>query len=102
MDKRIISNIEVTVTGEISNEEISTYLTRLQARSKFKIITADVAVNGEFIDVTYETQNVPFERIRRITGYLVGTTAKWCDSKRAEEHDRVKHNEIPTRYKDVK
>ena len=34
---------------------------------------------------------VPFERIRRITGYLVGTMNRWNDAKRAEEHDRVKH-----------
>ncbi|MBQ5955628.1 MAG: anaerobic ribonucleoside triphosphate reductase [Firmicutes bacterium] len=33
-----------------------------------------------------------FERIRRITGYLVGTMDQWNDAKRAEEHDRVKHD----------
>lgn len=32
-----------------------------------------------------------FERIRRITGYLVGTTDRWNNAKRAEEKDRVKH-----------
>lgn len=36
-------------------------------------------------------QNVPFERIRRITGYLVGTTDRWNDAKKAELRDRVKH-----------
>jgi len=35
--------------------------------------------------------NMNFERIRRITGYLVGTMDKWNDGKRAEEKDRVKH-----------
>lgn len=34
---------------------------------------------------------VPFERIRRITGYLTGSLNKWNDAKRAEERDRVKH-----------
>jgi anaerobic ribonucleoside-triphosphate reductase len=33
----------------------------------------------------------PFDRIRRITGYLVGTLDRFNDGKRAEEHDRVKH-----------
>ena len=33
----------------------------------------------------------PFERIRRITGYLVGTLDKWNNAKRAEERDRTKH-----------
>ena len=34
---------------------------------------------------------VHFERIRRITGYLVGTTDRFNNAKRAEERDRVKH-----------
>ncbi len=33
----------------------------------------------------------PFERIRRITGYLVGTLDRFNNAKRAEERDRVKH-----------
>ena len=36
--------------------------------------------------------DIPFERLRRITGYLVGTLSRWNDAKQAEEHDRVKHN----------
>ena len=36
-------------------------------------------------------KGVLFERIRRITGYLVGTMDKWNDAKKAEEKDRVKH-----------
>ena len=34
---------------------------------------------------------VRFERIRRITGYLVGGLERFNDGKRAEERDRVKH-----------
>lgn len=37
-------------------------------------------------------KGVGFERIRRITGYLVGTMDKWNDAKKAEERDRVKHS----------
>lgn len=36
-------------------------------------------------------KDVVFQRIRRITGYLVGTLDKWNDAKKAEEKDRVKH-----------
>ncbi len=36
--------------------------------------------------------DVPFERLRRITGYLVGTLDRWNDAKKAEEKARVKHN----------
>jgi ribonucleoside-triphosphate reductase len=41
-----------------------------------------------------ETPDAPFERIRRITGYLVGTLERFNNAKRAEERDRVKHSEI--------
>ena len=36
-------------------------------------------------------EGVGFERIRRITGYLVGTLDRFNNAKRAEERDRVKH-----------
>ncbi|MDR1735274.1 MAG: anaerobic ribonucleoside triphosphate reductase [Oscillospiraceae bacterium] len=38
-----------------------------------------------------EKHSVPFERIRRITGYLVGTLDRFNNAKRAEERDRIKH-----------
>ena len=37
-------------------------------------------------------EGVKFERIRRITGYLVGTLDRFNNAKRKEEHDRVKHS----------
>lgn len=46
-----------------------------------------------------EADGVTFERIRRITGYLVGTLDKWNDAKRAEERDRVKH-EVDSNFGD--
>lgn len=38
-----------------------------------------------------EEGDIKFQRIRRITGYLVGTLDRFNDAKRAEEKDRVKH-----------
>lgn len=38
-----------------------------------------------------EEGNIKFDRIRRITGYLVGTLDRFNDAKRAEERDRIKH-----------
>lgn len=40
----------------------------------------------------HETSDQPFERLRRITGYLVGSLDRWNDAKKAEEKARVKHN----------
>ena len=39
-------------------------------------------------------EGVGFERIRRITGYLVGTVDRFNNGKRPEEHDRVKHSTV--------
>ena len=39
-------------------------------------------------------KGVPFERTRRITGYLVGTLDRFNDAKRAEEQDRLKHGVV--------
>ena len=50
-------------------------------RPKAEVINGEVLVG----------QGVKFERIRRITGYLVGSVDRFNDSKRAEERDRVKH-----------
>jgi ribonucleoside-triphosphate reductase len=52
------------------------------------IISGDVCPScGRVEDV----ENSPFERLRRITGYLVGSLERWNDAKRAEESKRVKH-----------
>ena len=42
----------------------------------------------------HETAEQPMERIRRITGYLVGSLEHFNNAKRAEEHDRVKHQTV--------
>ena len=57
-----------------------------------------VIVRKEVIKMKEETkeklvgEGVGFERIRRITGYLVGTVDRFNNGKRAEERDRVKHS----------
>lgn len=45
----------------------------------------------------HKREDVDFERLRRITGYLVGTLGRWNDAKKAEEKARVKHN-LPGQY----
>lgn len=92
MECRVVDHVEVSITGgDMANEEVAVYLQQLQAKQQYKIIKADITIEDEFVNVSYKLENVPFERIRRITGYLVGSTERWCDSKQAEEHDRVKH-----------
>lgn len=43
------------------------------------------------VDINYVAHGAPFERIRRITGYLTGDLTSWNNAKQAEEKDRVKH-----------
>ena len=53
-------------------------------------ITLTTTETGE-IRVDYLTFQRKFERIRRITGYLVGTIDRWNNAKKSEERERVKH-----------
>ena len=78
-------SIAFTVTGaELSEKEKMAYVDYLQS--------LDINVDGEFVDLHYKFEPIGFERIRRITGYLVGTMDNWNSAKAAEEADRVKHN----------
>lgn len=81
------------VNGELSSKEIDAYIAN--GREKYPnrtIDTMDVELDGDFVNVKYHFRNVPFQRIRRITGYLVGTVDRFNDAKKSEVHDRVKHN----------
>lgn len=87
--------MKINVTGEyISEDEKQEYVKYVQEKYPDKqIATLNVNINGDFVDLDYTFENdVPFERIRRITGYLVGTLDRFNDGKRAEEKDRVKHD----------
>lgn len=85
--------VNVNVTGgEMSQAEINTYIDRAQKLYPEKTVEAiDLKIDGDFVDVDYHFADVPFQRIRRITGYLVGTLDRFNDAKRAEVRDRVKH-----------
>lgn len=49
-------------------------------------------VKGYKVSEEMRGKGVGFERIRRITGYLVGTTDRFNTAKKCEERDRVKHS----------
>lgn len=48
-------------------------------------------ITDGYLGFRNEIRSTPFDRIRRITGYLVGTTDRFNDAKLAEVRDRVKH-----------
>lgn len=86
--------MEIIVHGseKVSRSEQQAYVDYIQNKYNRKIKTLEITVDGEDVDLNYEFQDVPFDRIRRITGYLVGTMDHWNDAKKAEEADRVKHS----------
>ncbi len=80
------------VGGDLSEKEIKMYEKYLKEKFPDKQVdTMELKVDGDYVDINYTFEAVPFERIRRITGYLVGTVDRFNDGKRAEERDRVKH-----------
>lgn len=86
-----IDGIYVTASEELTEEELKQYVTDL--REHYLLAKSmRFELDGEYVNAEVHTANRPFERIRRITGYLVGTMDKWNNAKRAEEHDRVKHS----------
>lgn len=89
----IIDDCRVEITGgEIPEEEAARYVARGREKYGSKLKGLFIKVDGEFVELTYDTGVVPFQRIRRITGYLVGTMDRWNNAKCAEERDRVKHS----------
>lgn len=89
----VIKMIDVNVTGgKLSRDEINYYIEAAGAQYPDKHLRAiDLDVDGDFVNVKYHFADVPFQRIRRITGYLVGTLDRFNNAKRAEEKNRVKH-----------
>lgn len=85
--------IQVNVTGgSIPQQEIDAYVHRACTKYPFGTVqSVDIHVDGDYVDLTYRLAPRRFNRIRRITGYLVGDMDSWNDAKAAEERDRVKH-----------
>lgn len=75
---------------EIPDKEALEYIER--AREAFcHVRTVFAVVDDDDVILEYCYGHQDFERIRRITGYLVGTLDRFNDGKRAEESERVKH-----------
>ncbi|MDD6050654.1 MAG: anaerobic ribonucleoside-triphosphate reductase [Clostridiales bacterium] len=83
----------ITVTGGVLEQtEINAYIDRAKEKYGREPLGIDIKVDGDYVELSYDFGHTPFQRIRRITGYLVGTLDRFNNAKRAEEHDRVKHS----------
>ena len=99
MMEKIINGVEVVAAEFITEKELA-YCAEYAEHHIPKydtLVSIHISknVDGDF-DVDWKAI-AKFERIRRITGYLVGTIDRWNNAKRAEEHDRVKHGLMSAR-----
>ena len=76
----------ITVRGAESEDEAREFA--LDAPEDTTMIIAERDADG--IELHYR-HRVPFERVRRITGYLVGDLSRFNDAKLSEVNDRVAH-----------
>ncbi len=85
--------VEINVKGAtLEQNEINEYIKYVKENNpKRKVNRIDITVDGEYVDLKSYLEPVPIERIRRITGYLVGTVDRFNNAKAAEERSRVKH-----------
>ena len=89
----------VKVSGDIDKmhpDEIKAYIARGKEQHP-DVKSIRIKIDGDEVELRYfgpVEQGIPFDRIRRISGYLVGTTDRWNDGKIAELKDRVKHGGI--------
>jgi len=92
---RIKQGVEITLNEDISDAELDAYILYVKKKNAGKILERmELDIQGDEVSIQCSFKPVPFEKIRRITGYLVGTLERFNDAKAAEEHDRVKHTEI--------
>ena len=76
--------------GTLEQTEIQAYIDRATEKFGVEPTHIDIKVCGDEVELEYQLGR-PFQRIRRITGYLVGTVDRFNNAKRAEVRDRVKH-----------
>jgi hypothetical protein len=92
-EELFVEDIKITVIGgQLEQEEIDAYIAH--AKEKYpdrKVNGLEIELDGDYVNIKYDLEPIPFDRIRRITGYLVGTLDRFNAAKRAEVEDRVKH-----------
>lgn len=80
---------------EMSDKEKLAYRKKIEDDNPGYTVTyLDINVQGEDVELTAILSAVAFQRIRRITGYLVGDLGRFNNAKRSEVKDRVKHTSV--------
>ena len=83
---------KITCNIDIPREEREAYFAEIEKKYPgCHIDELEIMIDGENVDCTAKLSSVRFQRIRRITGYLVGDLSRFNNAKRREVDDRVKH-----------
>lgn len=82
------------IGGEMSQQEINAYREKVNTEHPdWNVKTMVIKIlDNAYVEIEYEYTTKKFDRIRRITGYLVGDLDRFNNAKKAEVGDRVKHN----------
>ena len=84
--------IEVEVDGaKLDCAEIDAYVAYAKRKEGTALRKLIIHVEGDEVNLEYRLRQEGFERVRRITGYLVGTVDRWNSAKQHELHDRRTH-----------
>jgi len=86
-----VNGVKVTDCAFCSESEIKKYIRYVESKVDGALIELSIEPVGQDVRLSYVCVARKFERIRRITGYLVGTLDRWNNAKKAEEKERVKH-----------
>lgn len=98
----IIGGVHVVVDPRLKNityNEAVNYINYVEKgidRKKERLVELELSAveSNDHIAIDYTIKPIAFQRIRRITGYLVGDLNRWGNAKKAELRDRVKHTNV--------
>ncbi|MCR1961098.1 hypothetical protein [Thomasclavelia cocleata] len=76
----------------MEDKEIQAYIKYLENKFPDETLKSlSIIIDGKDVNLDYIFQTQNFEKIRKITDYLVGTLNRFNNAKAAEESDRVKY-----------
>lgn len=87
----LIDGVEIIDQTGVSEAAIRNYIAQVESKIHEPIHKLTIKPEDGKIRLEWERYPPKFERIRRITGYLVGTIDRWNNAKKMEERERVKH-----------
>lgn len=88
----MLTNIEIINPNNLSDEFIREEIADVEQKTGRTVTKVEITDNGDgFCTQRFWFSKVPFHRIRRITGYLVGDLNRFNDAKAQEVRDRLKH-----------